>query len=304
MRIRLLVLAALGCLLALPAHASASHVACGDTITAVTVLDEDLTCTGSTGLVIGADDITVWLNDHSITGPGADVDGSDGIADDGTARSGVVVRGGTITGFQDGVDLDASNSEVKGLQVVAGAAGIGLRGDDNFIYRNTTDFAGFTGIEAIGNNLYLWGNTVLGTPDDGIIVDGDNPRVILNTVQTCVFDGMDVVGYTEGIAARNSVSGCDIGIAPSGNGLRLQHNDASENLIGIFVDDPAAIVRWNTANGNGETGIVVGQAGARLNNNTANDNGQVGIDAVLGTIDAGGNSATGNSLQNCFVVAC
>src|SRR5687767_12478003 len=136
MRIRLLVLAAFVCLLAFPAYAPASHVACGDTITAETVLDGDLTCTENVGLVIGADDFTLWLNGHTITGPGVDADGSDGIADDGTARSGVVVRGGTITGFQDGVDLDASNSEVKGLQVVAGAVGISVRGNDNFIYRN------------------------------------------------------------------------------------------------------------------------------------------------------------------------
>ena len=304
MRIRLLVLAAFACLCVLPAQSPASHVACGDVIVEETVLDEDLTCAGNVGLTLGGDNFTLHLNQHTITGPGADVEGSDGIADDGTARSGVVVRGGTITGFQDGVDLDASNSELKGLQIVAGAVGASVRGDDNFIYRVTTDFAGFSGIEAIGDNSYLWGNTVLGTPEDGIVVDGQNPRVILNTVDTCVFDGLIVVGYTEGIVARDTVSGCDIGISPSGNNLRLQRNDTPENLIGIFVDDPSAIVRWNNSSGNGETGIVIGQPGASLNNNTANDNGQIGIDAVLGTIDGGGNIATGNGVENCLGVAC
>jgi hypothetical protein len=63
-------------------------------------------------------------------------------------------------------------------------------------------------------------------------------------------------------------------------------------------------VRWNTSNGNGDSGITIGQAGAQLNNNTANDNGQIGIDAVVGTIDNGGNTATGNGVQDCFVVLC
>ena len=35
------------------------------------------------------------------------------------------------------------------------------------------------------------------------------------------------------------------------------------------------------------------QAGASLKKNTANDNVDIGIDAVVGTIDLGGNTATG-----------
>jgi copper-binding protein NosD len=304
MRIRLLALAAFASLWIVTAQAPASHVACGDTLTAETVLDEDLTCAGNTGLVLGADDFTVWLNGHTITGPGPDVEGSDGIADDGTVRSGVVIRGGTITGFQDGIDLDASNSEVKGLQVDAAAVGIAVRGDDNFIYRNTTDFAGFTGIEVVGSNTYMWGNHVTGTPEDGLVSDGDNPRLVYNSVDGCVFDGMVVVGYAQGIVARNNVTGCDIGIDASGTGLKVQHNDAPTNCIGMFIDDPAALVRFNTANGNCDTGIVSAQPGATLTGNTANDNDGVGIDAVENTVDGGGNTATGNLAENCLGVLC
>ena len=304
MRIRLLALAAFASLWIVTAQAPASHVACGDTLTAETVLDEDLTCTGNTGLVLGGDDFTLWLNGHTITGPGAEVEGSDGIADDGTARSGVVIRGGTISGFQDGIDLDASHSDVKGLQVDAGALGIAVRGDDNFIYSNTTDFAGFTGIEVVGNNTYMWGNHVTGTPEDGIVSDGNNPRLVFNSVDSCVFDGMVVVGYAQGIVARNTITGCDIGIDPSGTGLKVQHNDVPGNCIGLFIDDPAALVRFNTANGNCDTGIVSAQAGATLTGNTANDNGQIGIDAVVNTVDGGGNTATGNPTENCLGVLC
>ncbi len=52
---------------------SASHLACGDTITADTTLDSDLTGCPSNGIVIGADDITLDLNGHTIAGDGKPV---------------------------------------------------------------------------------------------------------------------------------------------------------------------------------------------------------------------------------------
>ena len=64
---------------------------------------------------------------------------------------------------------------------------------------------GFSGIESLGDDAYLWGNTVNGSaetgPDDGIVVDGNNPRIILNTVDGCGFDGVIVTGYTAGLVA-------------------------------------------------------------------------------------------------------
>ena len=305
MRFRLLVITVFACLWLLPAQALANHVACGDTITAETVLDSDVVCTGSdsAGLIIGGDNFTLWLGHYSIIGPGATVTGSDGVRDDGTTHSGVTIRGGTITGFEDGVDLDADDSAVKGLDIVAANIGISIRGARNYVYRNTTDFAGFTGIEAIGEDAYLWGNSVLGTPDDGIVVDGEDPRIVLNSVEGCTFDGIIVSGYSAGIAALNTVTGCDIGFFPSGSGLKVQANQASGNCIGIFVDDPAALVRRNNASDNCSTGIITGQAGAFVRKNTTNNNVDFGIDAVVGTVDGGENTATGNGVD-CLGVVC
>jgi len=308
MRIRFLACAALGCLMLLPAVASANHVQCGDTLTADTTLDSDVVCTtaGATGLVIGADNITVRSGYYTIQGPGtADVPASIGIADDGTSHSGVTIRGyTTITGFDTGVDLDASSSSLMGLKVFGGSDGVRMRGPDNYIYRVTSDGVAFRGIEAVGDNFYLWGNKVLGTPEDAIVVDGENPLIVLNTVEGCVFDGMLVSGYTQGKIALNTVTGCDIGFTPSGIGIKIQANNASGNCIGIFVDDPAAQVKRNIANQNCSEGIVTGPAGAFLRNNVANDNTDIGIDAVVGTIDGGGNTATGNGTENCIGVIC
>jgi parallel beta-helix repeat protein len=313
MRARCFVVAALGCFWLLTATASAVHVQCGDTIAQYTVLDSDVVCTDQdpVGLVIGANDVKLRLDGHTIQGAGAP--GSDGIADDGTARSGVIIKGGAggaITGFEDGVDLDVSNGTIMKLAVDATAVGISARGDDNFIWGNSVDMtggAGFAAIEALGDDTFVWGNVVTGSAtslDDGIVVHGNNPEIVYNSVDGCAFDGVIATTYTAGMVARNTVTNCEFGFNPSGTGLRLQANSASGNFIGIVIDDPAAFVRRNTANDNGAVGILIVQAGATVRGNTANNNAEIGIDAPVGTIDKGENTATGNGTTDCLVVVC
>jgi hypothetical protein len=70
----LVIVASLTLGFASDAYASkAVHASCGQTITADTTLDSDLTkCTGP-AIRIGADDITLDLNGHTITGKGKGV---------------------------------------------------------------------------------------------------------------------------------------------------------------------------------------------------------------------------------------
>lgn len=92
----------------------ASHVECGEVITTDTVLDSDLTCPAE-GIVIGADNITLDLNGHTLTGPGLTCSpicpGVDGVRVD--VHTGVTIKNGYIAGFVFGVRLvDASNNVV------------------------------------------------------------------------------------------------------------------------------------------------------------------------------------------------
>lgn len=311
MRVRSLAIVALGCLWLLPATASANHVQCGAVLTQDTVLDSDVVCTAQdpVGLVIGGDDFTLWLKGYTIRGAGAA--GTDGIADDGTARSGVTIRRGTITGFEDGVDLDVSDSQILKVGVDATGVGLATRGNGNYIYRSAVDMSvgmGFSAIEALGDDSHIWGNHVTGSPgtspDDGIVVHGDRPRVLVNVVDGCIFDGVILSSYTDGLVALNNVTNCDIGITPSGTGILLQRNITSGNCLGMLVDDPAALVRGNRADNNCYEGIVMNQDGATLVKNTANNNGEIGIEAPDDTIDGGGNTATGNPLADCLGVVC
>ena len=89
-------------------QASAGHVSCGDTITTDTTLDGDLLDCPSNGIVIGADDITLDLNGHTVSGDGepfkacperefCDV----GVLNNG--HDGVTVRNGSVGQFESGV---------------------------------------------------------------------------------------------------------------------------------------------------------------------------------------------------------
>ena len=53
------------------ASADAATVSCGSVITTSTTLTTDLTCGPGDALTIGADNVTLDLGGHTVTGPGA-----------------------------------------------------------------------------------------------------------------------------------------------------------------------------------------------------------------------------------------
>jgi parallel beta-helix repeat protein len=93
--------------------AKAAHVSCGQRITTDTTLDGDLTkCTGP-GIRIGADDITLDLNGHTITGKGK------GVGVNNTAGyDGVTIEDGSIHNFMESVAIvGASDNHLRGLSL-------------------------------------------------------------------------------------------------------------------------------------------------------------------------------------------
>jgi parallel beta-helix repeat protein len=104
----LAVSAATGALALGGGPSTASRVSCGDTITADTTLDRDLTGCPSNGIVIGADDITLDLNGHTVAGNGEPVKRCRrgevcdiGVVNDG--HDGVTLSDGSVHGFASGV---------------------------------------------------------------------------------------------------------------------------------------------------------------------------------------------------------
>src|SRR5690348_15511399 len=106
-----LIGAAIGAFLALgTSQALASQVNCGDTLTQSTKLDHDLVNCPGDGIVIGAHNITLDLNGHTIDGSGFPPGSSNGVDDSGGFDN-VTIENGTITGFRNGVvfrNVDAS----------------------------------------------------------------------------------------------------------------------------------------------------------------------------------------------------
>jgi hypothetical protein len=291
------------------ARAEAVTLACGDTVTVDTVVDSDIVCTdpAAIGVVIGADDITVHFGGHTITGAGAIGEGSIGITDDGVGHTGVTIKNATIGGFDTGIYLQASESRVMAVGFTAADTGLYLVGDDNYLHRNTMASPGTVGIYVEGDRNYLWGNRVTGLPDDGIVVVGDDPLVVQSRVTGCTFSGLTVTDYTTfAKVAQNTVTGCDTGIFMSGSGdnAHLQSSNVSGNCDGLFLIDPTALLWRNNAHDNRCDGIRLGVAGVWVRENSANGNGEIGIDGVVGTVDGGLNTATGNTGGDCFGVTC
>ena len=243
-------------------QARVGNVGCGQTLTESTVLENDLVNCVADGLVAGADGITIDLNGHTVdgrtlvTGNGVLISGFDG----------VVVKNGTITGFEVGVSVvfGADGTRVRDLRI--SGDGIG------------------TGIGAQALRTTVTGNTVFGRAV-GIVVGGTTTTATGNTVKDND-TGILVAGSGGPVVSRNTA------LSNAGHGIQT-------------VAEAAAIT-GNVANTNGGNGIdVAGRTDATLDGNSASFNTGLGIDADGDVIDEGGNAATGNgSLHQCENVVC
>jgi parallel beta-helix repeat protein len=324
---RFVVLAAV-CLALTAGQASESHVSCGDTITADTTLDSDLVDCPSNGIVIGADDITIDLNGHTIDGddepfePCREDEPCDiGVLNDG--HDAVTIEGGTVRDFGPGVvivqaksnrlrDVAAVGNTFEGIVLFrseltrvhgnsASRNGVGnsrpgialIESDNNRITGNTMSRNGDLALfmEASDHNL-IRNNKARGNPEDGMIIEGNRNEIVRNRL------------------VRN---GGGILITIVSRGGKSVGNVVSRNVVrnaragGIAVDrvPKRTLVSGNLVVGSGRAGIIVGHRSTTITENRAVRNGGLGIRAVKGVIDGGGNRASGNGdPRQCVNVVC
>ena len=246
--------------------------ACGDTLTTDTTLHADLVDCPSNGLVIGADNITLNLNGHTIDGDGALVDpcadetcdlGVDNLA----GHSNVTITGGTIREFGFGLlvggaddnqlnRLTVSDNLFSGILVFEATH---LRVEHSTITRNGlgTDFSGIAAFamthstlahnhvadngdiglfaEGIEGNRIV-GNEFSGNPEAGMLVDGSRNVVSRNRL-TSGADGIILAG-DDNLVSRNHISG-----APGcrGCGYGISFEGGSRN---VFELNHIASTRW------------------------------------------------------------
>ena len=207
-------------------QARASHVGCGATIVSDTKLHGDLKNCPGNGIVIGADDITLDLNGHTIDGDGVlgcdEFYACDFGVDNTAGHHGVTIENGTIRDFATAVfvleagenrlrRLSASHNILGGLLLIAAP---GARIERNSISANglTTDQAGLIVFDS--SEVRIDGNSVFDNGDIGMFLQGvDDSRV-----------------------ERNSVSGNpEAGVILDGNRNDVSGNRASKNGDGIGV---------------------------------------------------------------------
>ena len=251
-------------------QALASHVSCGDTITTNTTLDSDLLNCPNNGIMIGADNITLDLNGHTIDGDATLVDPCpegetcDVGVDNSVGHSGVTVQGGSIRQFALGVlVLSARRNSLRRLSVsrnlfvgiVVGEsartaverssitrngvttqqAGMVLFASrDNRIERNLFSSNGNRGLlaadSADGNHINH--NIFANNPEAGVAIEGDRNQVSHNRV---VRNGDNIViAGNHNAITRNQVAnavGCPAEDGGIGCGFGITFEGGSDNLV-------------------------------------------------------------------------
>ncbi len=167
-------------------------------------------------------------------------------------------------------------------------------------------------------------------------------RVAHNALDRNPNNGVEVNGASDStvVVANRARANAQFGVVVgSAKGVRVVGNTAAKNHTGfLFFDLHDGLISANRARANGEDGLVLGggqfgskgnrlagnvvsgnggvgitivkdnngpATGNSLKGNTANRNGYHGIDAVAGTIDKGGNRASGNRTPpQCVGVVC
>jgi parallel beta-helix repeat protein len=211
-------------------------VHCDQTLTHSVKLANDLSNCPNNGLVVGADNVTVDLNGHTIDGdgqqvtecpfPGPNCDA--GVQNTGGYK-GVTIEGGKLREFSYGVYVfgGASHNRVRHISSTHNLfRGIGIGGGitDSQVERNTTNDngAGIT-LCCFSENVRIERNSVSGNGDGIVVSDSNNNRI-----------------------AHNSVSGnTDIGEGSEGNGISIQgiftegsnDNEVSHNRVHGNVDN-------------------------------------------------------------------
>jgi parallel beta-helix repeat protein len=209
--------------------AAASHVSCGDTITADTTLDSDLMDCPGDGIVIGADGITLDLGGHTIDG--ADPNQTNhGIF--GYPRSGVTITNGSVYEFWTGIEL--------------------VGGSGNTV-RDVTAGCGRTKCDAVETwGMYLGGTAVTGST----IVNNDDPDGYSRGIQAGNsriegnrFEHNDhAVDVSQSVVRGNSLTDSGNIHVTYGRGNLIEDNTIHGSGISVY-DGSANTIRANRIHG-------------------------------------------------------
>lgn len=251
--------------------AFASHVTCGATITVDKTLDSDLVNCPNNGIVIGADNITLDLNGHAITGNGELVGSCPpdefcdvGVANDG--HNGVTVVDGSVRRFAVGAFLfEVRRNRVLGISsranvffgfIVVGSARSVIRGS-----------SGSGNLPPDGDGLGLFGshhnrivNNLFRNNPLGIHVEDSTDNVIRgNVISRNSGQGLKVEANRNAVRRNRCRRNAGECIIVHGNRNVIARNRARRDGTGIGIEKGRRnVVARNVVRGARFQGIYLG----------------------------------------------
>ena len=225
--------------------------ACGPvTAPGTYTLTTDITAPPDTNCItIAASGVAIDLQGHTISGSGF----SSGIF--GRGGQNIIIANGTITGFNQNINLEADYLSISNITVVnAGFSGITNNAGNNTVVTDTqANNNGLFGMYFYGNNNTVYRTTANYNGQYGI-------AFLQQSATNTVNDGTALGNGLHGMFFANGNS--------TVNDSRANGNNSGD---GIFIGGSNNILTGNTANGNGSNGISV-VCPSNLYNNTAHDN--------------------------------
>jgi parallel beta-helix repeat protein len=252
-----------------PAQGQASPVTtCGQTLGAPGVyqLVGDLGPCPGDGVTITSSGVTLDLAGFTISGdPAACISPfGTGINIQGPV-SNVLVSGGTVVGFLDGVGVySATDSRITNVTTM-NPCRLGIYVENS-------------------RRVKLIENTVTGAGFEGVRFDFSSARVLLKStkISGSFADAVFIAPLSNrNKIKRNQINGNGNGVAILAEGNKILGNTVNGNASGIFLGPPASgnIIRGNTTNGN-DSGIFVNSdaTGNLIESNTAQNNGRADLE--------------------------
>ena len=269
---------------------------CAQTLSAAGeyVLTGDLHCSGTfgNGIDITASNVVFHLAGHTISSTDCDLTKNiSGIFVQG-GISNVLIDGGTVSGFNDGIVLSSTSSLVRGMKTTGACAfGIAISGQNNQVDTSvvTASHIDGIGIQA-ASGILITANDISGNFRVGVDISNFSNN---NTVAVNVIDNNGIVaGEQGGIAIFN------------GKNNLISGNTVNNNFHGILIGSPGNVVENNTVNGS----VGKGANGVGISINASGASTVVKGNTVLGSSEvdmSDSNSRCGTDLwqNNSFQTA-
>ena len=214
---------------------------CAQTLSAAGdyVLTGNLNCSGTlgNGINIAASNITLHLAGHTISSTDCDLTKNiSGIFVQG-GISNVLVEGGTVSGFNDGIVLSSTSSRVRGMRSTGACAfGIAVSGQNNQVDTSVVTSSHIDGIGIqVASGTLIEANDISGNFRVGVDISNfSNNNTVTNNIIT---NNGIVAGEQGGVAIFN------------GKNNVITSNTVNNNFDGILIESPGNVVENNTVNG-------------------------------------------------------